>query len=563
MLKVKSLYIVLFSVLVTGISCKKELLKMNENPNGADPESSNPNLVLSTVLTESGRAFVDLGYQDLAGVMQHTQKDGWAGGHNGYDWGGSNNWNRYYDILRNNKFVHEKSEAEGNTLHQGITLVMKSLIFGLITDLWGDAPYTHALKGDQPGLENKFPVYDAQESIYQGILSDLQQANTLLADNATGSVGNADVYFNGNAEKWRKFANSLSLRYYMRLAEKTPSVAKEGIERIVANPAQYPIILSGADDVIMSFPGNNNGNSWPSNAAYDNDSTNFRRIKLADTFVKALQELNDPRIGVFGEKVKAFLLVDSDFPNGTDRFADTIVNGESRMVRYLSPDVLAAQGFSVADVNQDVDYVGLPLGLSTPYTYNFNFNTASIGGTTTQSARNPHVSWLNKSFASPNDHVVRLLTSSEVHFILAEAGAVYGWSTGDPETHYNQGIAASFDSWGIGSAAAAYIAQPEVTFDGTQEQILTQKWIASWTMAAESWFDWRRTGYPQLQGASTQNVLPVRFYYPLEERNLNTTNVNAAIQRLESAPYDDPFLNNGKNGIWSKPWIIQETGKPW
>ena len=84
----KKIYIILLAVvsMITGLSCKKHLVELNENPNGADPSKTNPNLVLSTVLTESGRAFVNLGYLDIAGVMQHTQKDGWGSGHNNYDW---------------------------------------------------------------------------------------------------------------------------------------------------------------------------------------------------------------------------------------------------------------------------------------------------------------------------------------------------------------------------------------------------------------------------------------------------------------------------------------------
>lgn len=556
-MKTKYISLVLMALMIGGlVSCTKELVKMNENPNGADPNTTNPNMVLSTVLTESARSFVNLGYQDMAGTMQHTQKDGWAGGHNGYDWGGSNNWAGYYSILRDNQYVYDRAVELDYGLHQGITLVIKSLMFGLITDLWGDAPYSNALKGAQEGLENKFPSYDTQQSIYEGILSDLNQANTILASSGlTGSVGSADVIYNGNALKWRKFANSLALRYYMRLSEKLPDVARQGIERIAGDPGTYPIIQTIDDDVALSFPGNNNGDSWPSNATYDTDSTNYRRIKMADTFVRALLQRKDPRIGAFANRVKIFINVDETLPAGTDVVQTTTVNGEERLVRRIHPSRFPS-GVTIADINQDTNYVGLPLGLSVPYAYNLSTDMQ-------QSSRNPHVSWVNSVFANAKNGIkARVLSAAEVHFILAEASAVYGWNAGDAEDHYKKGVQASFSVWNVGSAEN-YLTEPDVAFDGTQEQIITQKWIASWSTAAEAWFDWRRTGYPQLTGATQQGVLPVRFYYPLEERNLNTTNVNAAIQRLENTPYDDPFLSNGKNGIWTKPWVIQGTGKPW
>ena len=563
-MKTAKIYMLLL-VIITGltISCKKDLIRLNENPNGADPSTVNPNLVLSTVLTQTAQSYVGLGYGDIAGVMQHTQLDGWGGGHNEYDWGGSNSWGGYYDILRNNKFVYDKAVALDYQLHQGITLVMKSMIFGLITDLWGDAPYSQALKGDEGGMENTFPVYDAQQSIYEGVLADLATANTLLSKPKSeylGAVDAADVYYNGDPEKWRKLANSLALRYYMRLSEKLPTVAQAGIEKIANDPDNYPIITSAADDATMSFPGNSDGDSWPSNATYNADSSNYRRIKMCNTFVNALQDLNDPRLAVFANKVETFLHVDGSFPGGTDRVTDTIVNGENRKVRYLSPDVLAAKGLTVADIDQDVDYVGLPVALAGPQAYNLSTDL-------NQASRNPHVSWVNSNFANAKSGIkARLITAAEVHFILAEASAVKGWNAGDAEAHYNAGIQASFAAWGIGSAAAAYTAQPEVAFNGTQEQIIEQKWIASWAFATESWFDWRRTGFPELHGVEGRTVakeLPVRFYYMLDERNLNNANVTAANNLLETTQYSNFGSDGTKNSPWSKPWIIQGTGKPW
>ena len=87
-MKIRNIYKigVVFS-LMSVFSCTEDLVEMNKNPNGADPGTTNPNMVLSTVLTETARAFVTLGYGDMAGVVQHTQKDGWAGGHNSYEWG--------------------------------------------------------------------------------------------------------------------------------------------------------------------------------------------------------------------------------------------------------------------------------------------------------------------------------------------------------------------------------------------------------------------------------------------------------------------------------------------
>jgi hypothetical protein len=534
-------------LLASALYSCKDLTVLNQNPNGINPLTANPNLVMSTVLTETGKSFVNLGYQDMAGVMQHTQKDGWSGGLNTYEWGGSQSWASYYDILRNNQYVYDRSVTLNWEMHQGISLVIKSMMFGLITDLWGDAPYSAALKGADGGTANTFPAYDSQEAIYTGILADLEKANTLLSKNAveyTSTPGTADVYYQGNPTKWRKLANSLMLRFYMRISTKKPDVAKAGIEKIMANAVQYPIITAIADDAAMPFAGNSNDDSWPANAVYDASASNYRRLKMAATFVNKLLELKDPRIAVWANKVQIPLVVDANLPKGTDR----IENGK----RLLSPDKVVGR-----DVNTNPDYVGLPTGLIGGASYN-------LSPTAEQAANNPHVSWLNDVYKQAKGPLLRsrMMSAAEVRFILAEA-ALKGWSVaGAAKTHYEAGVKASLDTWGTTAAYATYMTQKGVAYDGTLKQIIEQKWISSWTAAQEAWFDYRRTGFPELTvgPASIRKVLPVRFYYMLDERNLNKINTEAAMSKLESTIHTEA---DGKNSAWSKPWLLQGGSKPW
>ena len=107
-------------------------------------------------------------------------------------------------------------------------------------------------------------------------------------------------------------------------------MAKAGIEKIMANPAQFPIILAIADDAAMSFAGNSNDDSFPANTTYDASASNYRRLKMAATFVNKLLDLKDPRIAVWANKVQIPLVVDANLPKGTDR----IENGK----RLLAPD---------------------------------------------------------------------------------------------------------------------------------------------------------------------------------------------------------------------------------
>lgn len=540
----------IFSVLFLSlfVSCQ-DLTELNINPNGVDAGTVNPNLVLPFVLTSMAQNINGLGFGDAAGIMQHTQKDGWFGGHNSYYFGAVG-WEGLYSILNNNKLVYDRSVELGLEFHQGVSFVMKSMIFGWITDLWGDAPYANALKGDQLG-DNLRPAFEDQETIYAGIIADLETANTILSKDKSayqGIVDEADVFYGGDPTLWRKLANSLMLRYYMRISSKKPDVSKAGIEKIVANPDQYPIITSSDEDATMGFPGTSAGTSWPHAIAFDISENNYSRIKLDSVFVETLLQLDDPRIGVWANKVAIPLVVDASFPPGTD---EIVTDNNGKKWRHLSPDVVGD-----VYVNTNPDYVGLPTQIPQPSLYNLNPNAA------TQGAYNPHVSQLNSMYKEKNGPLLkaRILSAAEVHFILAEA-ALKGWNVGSAQMHYEEGVKASFETWGVEGEYDTYIAG-NAAYNGTLEQVMEQKWIASWTAAAESWFDYRRTGLPDLKTGpyAFRSVLPVRFPYGDSEIRLNTAKINVALERLEVTGYTQ---SDGLNSSWSKPWLLQGTGEPW
>jgi hypothetical protein len=548
MRKLSFKYILMLSLVTCMTFSCKDLTELNQNPNGVGPETVNPNLILPTVLTEVAKSYVNLGYQDIAGVVQHTQKDAWHSGHNDYDWGGSQSWNPYYDILRNNDLLYTRAVESNFEFHQGVSLVIKSFMFGLITDLWGDAPYTSALKGELGGKENILPAFDNQEDIYSGIISDLEKANTLLSKSKAeyaGIVDGVDVYYSGDPAKWRKMANSLALRYYMRISSKKPDVAKAGIEKIMSNATQFPVILTNSEDATMGYPGNSEADSWPHNTTTDPSGSNYRRLKMCATFVDKLQELKDPRLAIWAKKVEIPLVVDATLPAGTDK----IVDGK----RYLSPDKVGT-----AEVDTDPEYVGIPTSVSAlPSSYNLN-------PTPGQTSFNPHVSFLSDIYTAPKGALLRarLISAAEVNLILAEA-ALKGWNVGGAaKTYYEAGIKNSFTTWTVGNSYDSYIAQPSVAFNNTVKQVMEQKWIASWTAATEAWFDYRRTGFPELTTgmSAKRQALPLRFYYMQDELRMNKENADAALKKLEVTSFSQA---DKENSPWSKTWLLKGTTIPW
>ena len=137
----------------------------------------------------------------------------------------------------NNILIRAEETEQPN--YTGVALVLKSWMFSLATDCYGDVPYSEASQGKTGML---FPKYDTQEEIYNGILADLSEANTLLngAINVTG-----DLIYGGDVKKWRKLANSLRLRYLMRISDRRDVSAD--MKAILNDPAGNPIFESNAE----------------------------------------------------------------------------------------------------------------------------------------------------------------------------------------------------------------------------------------------------------------------------------------------------------------------------
>jgi hypothetical protein len=551
MYKIKnSIIATLVLVFTLVISCK-DLDELNINPNGVDPANADLNFLLPTTETSLGQTVFGLGFGTFSGVMQHTQQTGWQGGYNNYEWNDlSQSWGGYYNMLMNNDEYFKKAVAEKLEFHEGVARVLRAYIYGMITDLWGDAPYSQALQAEL-GSDYFKPKFDDQKDIYMGILADLDTANVLLSKGAaayTNISQKQDVIYNGSPEKWRKFANSLALRYYMRLQAKEPAIAEQGIKKLTGDPGKYPLILKATDDAKISYIGSAKENSNPLNTVYDTDpSGSYMRVKMAITLVDALQKYNDPRLAVWANKIQTPLVLVEG--SGVDR----IVGGK----REVSQDVVTKfETDNTMIVDFDPEYAGVTI--SHPKVQIFNMNTANPA----QGTINPYASHLNDRYKKTADPLVlmRLISASEVNFILAEA-AQRGIIAGSAASYYANGIQESFNAWGVGDQFSAYITRaPYVGL----ESIIEQKWLASWTTAQESWFDWRRTGFPVLKTgpSAARSALPLRWYYHYtNEISKNPDNAKIAIDKLEPTQYKGTDQSN--NSAWSKMWLLQGTNKPY
>jgi hypothetical protein len=384
-----------------------------------------------------------------------------------------------YNTLRQIAKMEEEADRVEAPNYKALALFLKSYNIIELTKIFGDVPYSESGKAIEGVYQ---PPYDLQADIYVKVLADLEAANAGL-DPANGTIV-GDVIYNGDLDKWKKLINSYTLRILMSLSEKTGNTSLNVVNRfnaIVSDPVKYPIFTSNDDNAALYFADAVN-NRYP----YLNNNNFKTAYYMEESFVDLLKGLEDPRLFTFADPMPQA----ADLPE-TDFNAYGGLKGSAPL--STNTNRLVAGEASRADERY----------------YNDPVNEPSV-----------------------------LLGYAEVEFTLAEAAA-RGWISDDPEEHYNNGVHASMEFYGISSADQdTYLANDAVAYspaDGI-EMIITQKYINYFLNGGwEPFYNQLRTGFPEFNvdggGILNNGMIPKRWMYPQEELQLNPDNVQAAIDR--------------------------------
>ena len=420
-------------------------------------------------------------------MMQHLAAlpGYWVGDKYFYNAGYSSSlWDRYYpDVAKNLEDLKlqvcdgEEADPDGEDKNYcAVARVLRVFTYHRLTDLYGDVPYSEAGRGFIDG--NITPVYDAQEAIYDDMLMELQTAAAAFDNSQPTLTG--DLIFEGDVDKWRRFANSMMLRLGMRLSEADPGKAQQWVERAI----QGGVMQSNDDLARVRFDGNavRNGIS----EVFDADGNQH----LSETFVSGMMDRGDPRLTVFGEPQAGMIV---GLPNG---FSATTIQADDSWI-----DCAGGADPCGTDVYMDVN----------PALVNF-------------------------------DDPMFLQSYAEVEFMLAEA-AIRGWGATDAEGHYQAGVRAAMNHLALfnGNTVDAgeiddYLAANPYDAANGLEQIAYEYWVATFFNEYETFANWRRTGFPELTpvnfpGNVTGGTIPVRLRYNESETVSNAENYNAAVAR--------------------------------
>jgi hypothetical protein len=227
--KLLSIYF-LMSVFIS--SCSDDILD-SINEDNSHPKSVEAKYILADVITAS--AFANTGgdlntylsayVEHEVGVHNQLHRAETRSGEPSLATTFNNTWINLYNTLKDARIVislcSEGGKQENNDVTKGMAEVMAAYTSALITDFFGDTPWSEAaLVKDDGSPLNLTPKIDKQEDIYKGIMTLLDEAIVDLQKTDVQAVGSYDLLYGGDKAKWLKFAYGLKARYTMRLLAK-------------------------------------------------------------------------------------------------------------------------------------------------------------------------------------------------------------------------------------------------------------------------------------------------------------------------------------------------------
>lgn len=388
------------------------------------------------------------------------------------------------------------AENDGDDYYKALGLILKVYNLCNLSDLFGDIPYKEAYKYE------KTPAFESQVDVAENMIADLDTATLILSKKPEISKSGYDLMYGDSYNKWIKLANSMKLRILCRFSGISDSYW-DRIQAIVSNPAAYPVMESNDDNANVPF------------------------------------QTVDPYMSYWGQaKVTA-----SSF--NSYRLTENMINN---MVLF--------------DDNGLATYVDPRLPVYGKQRNNAWKGTVSGCNPSENSAVDEGTSYLNYDLICRSDFPAFLFDYSEVLFIEAE-GVEKGKITIAGQTAkslYEAAVRANMEKWQeLGASAptpiklrssdiTAFLSSKIGSYDyaaakdgssiygGTEELILTQKYISMLFCGFEQFSEWRRTEYPILtigDGTSPNDYeLPTRLGYPNYTLTSNAKNVAVALERM-------------------------------
>lgn len=537
--------------LVVGLSSCSDSYLEDVNTDDSKAETIDPNAQLTTTLLQTYGDFslMDTYRSYITGFTQY-----YAGGWNVSNYAGAvypkdsemaYPWNRYYQISIKN--LVDAIHRTGDMPNTNAALrIHRAYMMAVLSDIYGDIPCTEVGMSFIDG--NATPKYDTQEEVYDFIFSELKACAEQLGT-GTDAISGDVTSLGGDPEAWKRYANTLRLRYAMRISDVAPERARTEFES--ALNADGGIISSADEDAYikyidapftlydgaadLDFRANALGEMI---YGQDPQSPSF----VSSTLFNYMKKMHDPRLYRIARCYIHTTRSQTDTSGNFDVTDEVLAWGERGGEGIVPCNVGDAwwSDWVSAPANSDIPTLDSLATLYPDKGYDKNNYPARMIRPT-----------IAVAFCNADCPGI-LITSAEVEFLLAEA-ASKGWNVpGDAESHYEAGIRASMQMLNNYYDIVSKISDEEIEEyiaenplgDNPRESINTQAWILHLTNPNEGWANLRRSDYPALADRTLLPVrgdfphedpnmqTPVRLRYPLLEASYNSVNYEEAVDRL-------------------------------
>lgn len=468
---------------------------LNKDPNNTTTALTS--LMLTSVLRSFPRTMAGsnsgMFYVQYVGNTQYTDADNYQSirfSYNGFYTGPLADLQFIIDANSDPETAVATSAFGSNGNQIAVAKILMSYYYFHMTSRWGDVPFTEALQASgETQLFN--PKFDSQQSVMMAVFANLKSA---LTDMDSGAGPSGDILFGGDMTRWAEFANTTRLIAALRMSKADPATGQAEFNSAISDGVLTSDItyqyLADANNENPWFSAFRSRADWSLTATivdYMNISTAINPHNLK---AGAMDVMMDPRLPKYAEATEASVFT---------------------------------------------EYVGQPYGLK----------PADAG-----SISNAEVSMLGL-YMRQQDMAYPIFTMAQVLFSRAEA-AQLGWTGDNVQQLYEDAVLASLTQYGVEANYATFMTNSELVWDPAKamERISVQKWLALYLQGYEAWSNWRRTGFPALlpsPNGISSSTIPTRQGYPVEERDLNSTNWQAAI--------DSQF--GGKDDLNGVLWLFK------
>ncbi len=229
MKNIRNLFVL--TVFTLFFSCEALDLEANlDNPNEVGVANGDNNLIMNKIQADFADfiAEVNIPTMELSRMIAMTGGDTYPQAYTAQSF--DDIWRRsYQDVLVQIETMLPRTDKDSLTVHSGAGRILKAYTFITLVDVFGNIPFSEALKGDQQVFN---PKADDGKAIYDECIKLLDEAIVILAQKPKAPL-TRDIYYNGSAKKWTALANTLKLKIYLNLRLTDAAGAKTKIDELL------------------------------------------------------------------------------------------------------------------------------------------------------------------------------------------------------------------------------------------------------------------------------------------------------------------------------------------